>query len=144
MLYIPIIDLLQRTLRFQADDTPATKLDKLEDNLRQYRLPLEESVPLFASLLSLPVPEDQYPPLTLSPQMQRQKTLEAIVAITLELSERQPVVFILEDLHWSDPTTLEFLDLLIAQLPTASLYALLTCRPEFIQLRCRRIVRLKP
>jgi predicted ATPase len=81
----PIIDMVQRTLRFQVDDTPETRLEKLVHNLSQYRLPLEETVPLFASLLSLPVPEDQYPPLTLSPQRQRQKTLEAIVAITLEL-----------------------------------------------------------
>ena len=53
----------------------------------------------FASLLSLPVPENRYPPLNLTPQRQRQKTLEAIVAIVLELSERQPVLFILEDTH---------------------------------------------
>jgi class 3 adenylate cyclase len=127
----PITDFLQRTLRFQADDTPEQRLEKLEENLSQYRLPLEEAVPLFASLLSLSVPEDRYPPLNLSPQRQRQKTLEAIVAIMLELAEREPVLFILEDLHWTDPTTLELLNLLVDQTPTASVYALLTCRPEF-------------
>jgi predicted ATPase len=82
-------------------------------------------------LLSLPVPEDRYPPLNLSPQRLRQKTLEAIVAIILALSERQPLLFILEDLHWIDPTTLELVDLLIDQTPTASVCVLLTCRPEF-------------
>jgi TOMM system kinase/cyclase fusion protein len=127
----PVIDLIQRTLRWQQDDTSEQKLDKLTHNLSHYRLPLEETVPLFGALLSLPVSEDQYPPLNLTPQRQRQKTLEAIVAITLELSERQPVLFILEDLHWVDPTTLELLDLLIDQTPTASLYTVLTCRPEF-------------
>jgi class 3 adenylate cyclase len=127
----PITDFLQRTLRFQTDDIPETKLEKLEHNLSQYRLALEETVPLFASLLSLPVPEDRYPPLNLSPQRQRQKTLESIVAIILELSEQQPLLFILEDLHWTDPTTLEFLGLLIDQTPTASVYVLLTCRPEY-------------
>jgi class 3 adenylate cyclase len=111
----PITDFLQRTLRFQSDDTPEKKLEKLTQNLRQYRLPLEETVPLFGTLLSLPIPEDQYPPLNLSPQRQRQKTLETIVAIILELAEQQPVLFILEDLHWGDPTTLDFLDLLIDQ-----------------------------
>src|SRR4029434_10258559 len=94
-------------------------------------LPLEESVPLFAPLLSLPIPEDTYPPLQLSPQRQRQKTLETIVAILLELAERQPVLFIVEDLHWTDPTTLELLNLVIEQAPTASLLVLLTCRPHF-------------
>ena len=53
------------------------------------------------------------------------------MALLLELAAREPVLFILEDLHWTDPTTLEFLGLLIDQTPTASLYMLLTCRPEF-------------
>ena len=106
----PLTDLFQRLLQFQAEDTPDEKLAKLEQTLSQYRLPLEESVPLFAPLLSLPIPEHRYPPLNFSPQRQRQKTLEAIVAILLELAEHQPVLFILEDLHWTDPTTLELLN----------------------------------
>ena len=110
---------------------PDEKLGKLQRVLSQYRLPLEESVPLLAPLLSLPIPEDTYPPLHLSPQRQRQKTLESIVAILLELAERQPVLFILEDLHWTDPSTLELLGLLLDQTPTASLLVLLTCRPHF-------------
>src|SRR5262249_47382371 len=73
----------------------------------------------------------RYPLLNLSPQRQRQKTLETIVAILLELAEHQPVLFIIEDLHWTDPTTLEFMNLLIDQTPTASLLVLLTCRPHF-------------
>jgi predicted ATPase len=127
----PIIDLIQRTLQWQQDDRADTKLGSLEQGLSQYRLPMEESVPLFASLLSLSVPEDRYAPLALSPLRQRQKTLEAIVAIMLELAERQPVLLILEDLHWTDPTTLELFDLLIDQTPAASIYLLLTCRPEY-------------
>ena len=50
----PLTDLFQRLLQFQAEDTPDEKLGKLEQTLSQYRLPLEESVPLFAPLLSLP------------------------------------------------------------------------------------------
>ena len=49
----------------------------------------------------------------------------------LQQTEQQPVLFILEDLHWTDPSTLELLDLLIDQIPTASIYTLLTCRPTF-------------
>src|SRR5262249_10543463 len=97
----------------------------------QYRLPVEESVQLFAPLLSLPIPEDRYPPLNLSPQRQRQKMLETIIAILLEHAERHPVLFILEDLHWTDPTTLEFLNLVVEQIPTTSMLTLLTCRPHF-------------
>jgi class 3 adenylate cyclase/energy-coupling factor transporter ATP-binding protein EcfA2 len=127
----PLVDLFQRLLRFQAEETAEEKLSKLAQALRQYRLPVEASVPLFASLLSLPIPEDHYPPLNLSPQRQRQKTLEALVAVLLEQTKQQPVLFIVEDLHWTDPSTLELLNLVIDQTPTASLLVLLTCRPHF-------------
>ena len=84
-------------------------------------------MPLFAPLLSLPSSEDHF---RSTSQRQRQKTLETIIAILLELTEHQPVLFILEDLHWTDPTTLELL-LLIEQIPTTSILALLTCRSYF-------------
>src|SRR5262249_43154410 len=127
----PMTELFQRLLRFQAEETPDTKMEKLESALSQYRLPAEETVQLLAPILSLALPENRYPLLHLSPQRQRQKTLETIVAILLELAEHHPVLFILEDLHWTDPTTLELLNLLIDQTPTASLLVLLTCRPHF-------------
>jgi class 3 adenylate cyclase/predicted ATPase len=127
----PLTDLWQRTLQWRHDESPDEKLGKLEHALSQYRLPLEESIPLFASLLSLPIPEDRYPPLHVSPQRQRQKTLGSLVAILLELAEQQPVLFILEDLHWTDPTTLEFLSLVVEQVPTTAIATLLTCRPQF-------------
>jgi predicted ATPase len=88
-------------------------------------------VQLFAPLFSLPLPAHHSPPLNLSPQRQRQKTLEALVAILLEQAERQPVLFIFEDLHWTDPSTLELLNLVLDQTPTASLLVLLRCRPHF-------------
>ena len=127
----PLVDLFQRLLHFHAEDTPNEKVGTLEQMLSQYRLPLEETVPLFASLLSLPISEHRYPPLNLSPQRQRQKTLETLVAILLELAEHQPVLFIVEDLHWTDPSTLELLNLVIDQTPTASIATVFTCRPTF-------------
>ena len=127
----PLVDLFQRLWRFEAHETPDTNLEKLTHTLSQYRLPVEESVPLFALLLLLPIPEDRYSALNVSPQRQRQKTLETMVAILLEHAERHPVLFILEDLHWADPTTLEWLNLLIEQIPTTSILTVLTCRPYF-------------
>jgi class 3 adenylate cyclase/predicted ATPase len=127
----PLTDLFQRILQFEAHETPDARLEKLEHALSQYRLPVEETIPLLAPLLSLALPENRYPLLNLSPQWQRQKTLETIVAILLELAAHQPVLFILEDLHWTDPSTLELIGLLLDQTPTASMLALLTCRPHF-------------
>jgi TOMM system kinase/cyclase fusion protein len=125
----PVIDHLQRFLQWQRDDAPEARLDMLERVLQTYRLPLEEVVPLFAALLSVPLPE-RYPALPLTPQRQRQKTQEALVAWLLEEAERQPVLAVWEDLHWADPSTLEMLGLVLDQAPTARMLTLLTCRPE--------------
>ena len=129
--FYPVIAHLERVLAWRQDDPPTDRLQKLEDALRPYPLPLAEVVPLVATLLSLPLPAERYPPLTLTPQRQKQKTLEALLTWLLALTEQQPVLFVVEDLHWIDPSTLEFLTLLVEQGPTARLLTLLTCRPEF-------------
>ena len=87
-------------------------------------------MPLLAALLSLPGPE-RYPPLTLSPQRQKQQTQETLVAWLLAETAQQPVLAVWEDLHWADPSTLELLGLLLDQVPTARLLLVLTARPEF-------------
>jgi tetratricopeptide (TPR) repeat protein len=87
-------------------------------------------VPLLASLLSLPHPEG-YPPLTVSPQKQKEKTHEALVAWLIAETKYHAVCTIWEDLHWADPSTLEVLNLVVDQAPTTKLYMLLTFRPEF-------------
>ena len=99
--------------------------------MQQARLDVPESLPLLAALLSSDLPEARYPALQLTPQQQRQRTLETLVALVVGRAERQPVLFLVEDLHWSDPTTLEWLGLVMAQGPTAPLFTLLTCRPTF-------------
>ena len=129
--WYPITDLYERAWQLARDDTPETRLGKVEQALRLYRLTLAETVPLFATLLALSLPADRYPPLTLSPLQQRQQTLEMIQAMVLEQAERQPVLFILEDVHWLDPTTLELLGLLVEQAPTMRVLLLLTGRPTF-------------
>jgi predicted ATPase len=127
----PWIDLLERVaLRFERDESPPQKLRKLEGFLVQYGLPLAETVPLFATLLSLPLPTE-YAPLTVSSEQQKPQTLHALLTILLRIAAQQPVLFIMEDLHWVDPSTLEFLSLLVDQGPTARILALCTFRPDF-------------
>jgi len=126
----PIIDHLQRLLQFAREDSPATKLEKLQHTLSHYRFPQADILPLLAALLSLPHPEG-YPPITLSLQKRKQKTQEALVAWIVEETEKVPVFCVWEDLHWADPSTLEMLTLFLDQVPTARLLALLTFRPEF-------------
>jgi class 3 adenylate cyclase/tetratricopeptide (TPR) repeat protein len=126
----PLIELVEQALRLDDVDSPEEKLSRLETALELAGFELAEVVPLFTSLLSLRLPE-RYSALAISPQLQRQKTLEALLSWVLALEDKQPLVVVVEDLQWIDPSTQEWLGLLIEQCPTASVLLLLTFRPEF-------------
>jgi predicted ATPase len=81
---------------------------------------LQDTLPLFTALLSLPTPS-QYPPLTLTPQKQKERTLQVLLQLLMAQAERQATVSVWEDVHWADPSSLEFLSLLIEQIPTTNL-----------------------
>jgi class 3 adenylate cyclase/predicted ATPase len=128
--FYPIIEHLQRLLQFYREESPQSKLEKLQQMLARYRFPQADTVPLLAALLSLPPPENALP-ITLSPQKQKQKTQEALLAWLVEETERQAAYCTWEDLHWADPSLLEFLTLFLDQVPTTQVLAVLTVRPEF-------------
>jgi len=127
----PAIDCLQRMLRYDRNDDANTKFDKLQEMLGQFAFDLAQTLPLFASLLSLPA-NDRYPVSPMSPQRQKQKTFEAIVELLLRAAEKGPVRLIVEDLHWADSSTLDLIDLLIERLLRARLFLVLVFRPEFV------------
>src|SRR4029453_15791553 len=77
------------------------------------------------------LPAPRPPPRQMSPQQQRHRTLDMLLALTLARAKQQPVLFIVEDLHWIDPSTLEWLGLLLYQGATARILPLMTCRPTF-------------
>src|SRR5262249_7345598 len=129
--FYPIIEHLQRLLQFAREDAPAVKLGKLQHTLSRYHFPQADTMLLLAALLSLPHPEG-YPPITVSPQKQKEKTQAALVAWLVEEAEQKPVYNTWEDVHWADPSMLEVLTLLLDQAPTTRLLALLTFRPEFM------------
>src|SRR5262245_60357486 len=101
--FYPIIAQLERAARLVRDEPPAQKLAKLESLLAQATEHVTAIVPLIAALLSIPL-GDRYPPLDLTPQRQKEKTIEALVDQLLGLAHRQPVLLLFEDAHWSDPT----------------------------------------
>ncbi|MBS1236389.1 MAG: adenylate cyclase, partial [Proteobacteria bacterium] len=124
-----VIEQLERAAGFTRDDTPEQRLDKLEAVLAGGKARVAEVAPLLAAMLSLPL--DRYPPLNLSPQKQRDKTLEALAGQVEALAQRQPVLMIYEDVHWIDTTTQEVLDLLVPRLLTLPVLLILTHRPEY-------------
>ena len=127
----PLIEHLQRLVQVRREDPLEAQLGRLEQALQRSGVPVQETIPLLAALLSLPHPPG-YPPVQLSPERQKQKTQEALIAWLAAEAERQPVLAVWEDLHWADPSTLEWLGLFLEQAPTVRLLTLLTCRPEFV------------
>src|SRR5262249_51596617 len=101
----PVIDYLHRLLRWHQDDPPQVNVGRLEATLASSGWVLSGAVPLLAVLMSLPLPPS-YPPLPLTPQRQRQKMLDTLVAWLHAEAQRQPVLVMVEDLHWVDPSTL--------------------------------------
>ena len=126
----PIISHLGHAANLAADDPPAVKLDKLEALLKSANAPLEELAPLLAALLSIPA-GDRYPPPDPDPQRQKERTLSALIDQLAQLAAAGPVLIILEDAHWADPTTLDLFGRTILRIPEMRILVVMTCRPEF-------------
>jgi class 3 adenylate cyclase/tetratricopeptide (TPR) repeat protein/energy-coupling factor transporter ATP-binding protein EcfA2 len=126
----PIIQRLERAAGLVLGDDNDDKLDKLEALLRSSVGEVDATTPLFAALLSIPA-EARYGALDLAPQKRRELTIEALVSQTLSLARIRPILFILEDTHWIDPSTAAFLEALVPRIAGAAVFILVTCRPEF-------------
>src|SRR3954469_20249993 len=126
----PVIAQLERAPSLARSDDPAQKLAKLETLLAQGSENIARIAPLITSLLSIPS-DGRYPLLDMSPQLQRERTLAALVDQLAGLTAHRPVLLIWEDAHWADPTSLELLELAIDRLQDLPVLALVTFRPEF-------------
>jgi class 3 adenylate cyclase/predicted ATPase len=122
-------ELLRGALGFGPEDTPDAKLDRLESVLAEVGSPPAEAAPLLASLLALPA--GRHPTMAWTPQKQREKTIEAVLAILWAVASRAPALLVVEDLQWADPSSLELLTRLVEQVAPSRIFALFTGRPEF-------------
>jgi class 3 adenylate cyclase/tetratricopeptide (TPR) repeat protein len=125
----PVIQQLAVALGISTDGPAATQLDKIEAFLRRHASHIESAVPLVASLLGVPY-DDRYGPLNLSPRVQRKQTLQALVEQFLGLAQRRSVLVVMEDMHWTDPSTLEFIHLVLDRIGGQRILLLLTSRPD--------------
>jgi class 3 adenylate cyclase/predicted ATPase len=123
----PVIQQLNHAAALAADDPLETRLDKLEALLE--RAGGRGAAPLIADLLGLDG-SARYGPLDLTPQAQRARTLEALVQQMLGLAARQPVLTVVEDAHWIDPTMLELIEQCLDRIEDARVLLLLTSRPD--------------
>jgi serine/threonine protein kinase/tetratricopeptide (TPR) repeat protein len=130
----PVVDLLRRMIEggTSLDQSLDRPLERLEELLRASGLSPAEGVPLLASLLGVPL-AGRYPQPELPPDRLRERILEMIAELALATAERQPLVWVFEDLHWLDPSTLRLLDLLLDHTLSAPLLLVLTVRPNTIE-----------
>jgi len=127
--FYPIIGQMERAAGLLHDDTSQQKLDKLDALLAQTSTSIQDAA-LLAEMLSLPN-GGRYPALALGSQQRRQKTMEALTAQMKTLSLQNPVLMVLEDAHWADPTSLEAFGRVVDRIRTLRVLLLVTFRPEF-------------
>jgi class 3 adenylate cyclase/predicted ATPase len=125
----PFIEQIERAAGFARTDPSAAKLEKLKALLARASLP-DEDAAFLADLVSLPGSE-RYSLPNLSPQRKKERTLEALIRRLEGLAYRQPVVMIVEDAHWIDPTSRELLDLAVERVRSLPVLLIVTFRPEF-------------
>ncbi len=126
----PVADYLRRFLELERESSSAARFDRLASYLDQCALGTADLVTLFAKLLFLPI-DERYTAANLTPIREREETFRAIRQWLRGLSERGPLLFIVEDLHWIDASTLQFLGEFIGEGLHDRILTLLTFRPEF-------------
>ena len=126
----PTIEHIRRAAALESSDSVEEQLDKLEVMLRPATDDVGSAAPLLAALVGLDGVA-RYGPLQMTPQQQRQRTLQALREQLVGLATKKPCLFIVEDAHWIDPTTLELLSLCLDQIDNARVLMLITARPTF-------------
>ena len=127
--YFPVIELLRSYFGIEPRDDERKMREKVTGKLLSLDRALEPTLPVFLSLLDVPVGDTEWT--KLDPSQRRQQTLDALKRLLLRESQVQPVLLVVEDLHWIDSETQAWLDLLVESLPTVRLLLLVNYRPEY-------------
>ena len=125
----PIIGQMERAAGMAHDDTQQSKLDKLDAVLANTSCSKEDAA-LLAELLSLPN-DGRHPLLELQPEQRRQRMLDALIGRMEALTRQNPVLMILEDAQWTDPTSLEVFGRVVNIVQKLRVLLIVTFRPEF-------------
>src|SRR6185295_19367792 len=128
--FYPVTDILLRLAEIDSRESDAEKLLKLENFLNQNDFDPATVIPVLAVIHSIPFKE-KYEPLTLGTALMKQKAFQQLKDLLIGLSKKSPVIFLLEDIQWADPSTLEFLQFLIKKKESHRILYLFSFRPEF-------------
>src|ERR1700674_185947 len=121
---------MRHAAEFVTGEAAAVRLHKLEAMVARSVLDVDEIAPYLASLLSIPT-EGRYPPLEMSPSELRHRTVAAVCALFEGQTQVKPVLALLEDAHWLDPSSLDLFSRLVERLQRLRALMVVTFRPEF-------------
>ncbi|TPM29184.1 adenylate/guanylate cyclase domain-containing protein [Mesorhizobium sp. B2-3-5] len=126
----PLIAHLERAGGLVSDDSADSKFDKLRALLARLPMETDEALPLLAILLSID-PGGRYQPPRLPAPTLRARTLAALIRLVEASAANRPALVLVEDTHWIDPTTAEWLGMLVERLAGLRALLVVTARPEF-------------
>ena len=129
MPYLPFLDITKLYFNIQDDDKEQSIKNKVKERIVQLDEKLINILPSLQELLSVTVDNDKY--LQIDPQQRKSMTFEAIMDLFIRESQQKPLVLVVEDLHWIDKTSEDFLDNLIGGMANTSILLLLLYRPEY-------------
>ena len=129
MIYLPILDILKSYFNIKGGDPEIIIKKKVEDKIIELDEKLKGVLPPFQALLSLKVDDEAFD--KFEPNEKRERTFEAIRDLLIRMSQEKPLILAVEDLHWIDKTSEEFLNYLIGWLANNAILLLLLYRPEY-------------
>ncbi len=130
MPYLPMLDVLRSYFNIKEGDREFIIEKKINERILGLDKKFESSIPFFKDLLSLKTDDNEF--LKLEPEDKREKTFEALRSLMIRLSFEKPLILAIEDLHWIDKTSEEFIDYLIGGLANNPIFLILLYRPEYV------------
>ena len=128
--FYPAVDQIWYAAEFSPDEPSSVRLNKLEAMADRSHVERADTIPFLASLLSIST-KGRYDPLDQAPSVIKERTIDALISLLAGLTQDAPVLFLLEDAHWMDPTTLELVNRALERLQGKSVLSVITFRPEF-------------
>lgn len=129
MAYLPILDILKSYFDIQEGDREYIIKKKMKERVVSLDDNLVTLLPPIQDLLSLTMDDDKFT--KLKPKVKKEKTFEAIRDLIIRISHDKTMIMAIEDLHWMDRTSEEFLDYLIGWLANSPILLILLYRPEY-------------
>jgi class 3 adenylate cyclase len=131
--FSPWVEFLRASLGLETSHTPEEEIRRLEVIAAARELEAITFVPVFARLLSIELPDGRYPRLQSSPQEQKDWILKGMCEWLLKEASRRPLLLVVEDLHWADPSTIELLSLLQPRVTNSKILMILSSRKQLDQ-----------